>query len=151
MKFAEVKVGTRNREKTASQVELLFTWEDLLDKDGPYYGPMVSKGITLEEGEDYRILDSDGAEVTLRSAPEKVRRLIVVEMAHRLNVPTSVKVPENKASIATADRNWVSFRPRIDMPFANEAARAEYVEKNGGTAATHIEPSLAGADDEESE
>lgn len=137
-KVAEVKVGTRNRERTATQVEFLIDgepsnngefWDLLLDQDGDFYGPMVQKGLVLEEGTDYRILDSDGKEQTLKSAPEKVRSLILVEVAERLNVPTTVKVPETGSHIAANSRNWVGFRPRMDTPFEDDAARNEYIAK----------------------
>jgi hypothetical protein len=132
MKVSTEKVGRRNREKSASTVELLFDWDTLLDPEGDFYAGMTSKGITLEHGEDYLILDSDGNPITLKSGPEKVRRLIVIELAERLNVPTSVKVPDTGASVASDARDWVSFRPRMATPFADDKARAEYIEKNGG-------------------
>jgi hypothetical protein len=131
-KIAEVKVGSRNREKSAATVELLFDWDTLLDPEGDFYRPMISKGLLLEEGEDYRILDAEGSVITLKSGPEKVRKLIVTELAHRLNVPTSVKVPETGAQVASNARDWVSFRPRIDSQFATDEAKTEYIEKNGG-------------------
>ena len=137
-RIAEVKVGSRNREKTASVVELLFDWSELLDTDGDFYTPMIQKGITLEEGEDYRILDSDGNVIALKSGPEKVRSLIVCELADRLNVSTSVKVPLGGASVAIGARNWVAFRPRMDAPFETSEARNEYIEKNGGNHAAAI-------------
>ena len=138
-KVLDTKVGTRNREASASSVEWLIDGEVtsqtlmfdmLLDTEGEFYSHLVSKGLLLEDGEDYRILDSDGNETTLKSAPEKVRRLIVVEIAERLNCPTSVKVPDGGGNVAAASRNWVSFRPRIDSLFVDEAARTEYIEKN---------------------
>ena len=128
--IATTKVGSRNREKSASIVEFLFDWDELLDQEGDFYSPMIAKGITLEEGEDYIISSPTGETLTLKSGPEKVRRLIVVELAERLNVPTSVKVPDSGAHIAASARNWVSFRPRMDTPFADENALVEYIEKN---------------------
>ena len=132
-RIAEDMVGGRNREKSASRVEILFDWSDLLDEAGDFYTPMIRKGITLKEGEDYEILDSDGNTVQLKSAPEKVRRVIVCELAERLNVPTSVKVPETGAHVGEGTRNWVSFRPRMNTPFTDDEARNEYIEKNGGS------------------
>jgi hypothetical protein len=131
-RIATTKVGSRNRERSAHIVELAFSWDELLDKEGEYFAPMTKLGLTLEEGEDYRILDSDGNTASLKSGPEKVRRVIVCELAEKLNVPTSVKVPENGSHISASDRDWVSFRPRINTPFASMEARDEYIEKNDG-------------------
>jgi hypothetical protein len=131
-KPATTKVGSRNRERSAHIVELMFSWDELLDEEGEYFAPMTKLGLTLEEGEDYQILDSDGNTASLKSGPEKLRRVIVCELATRLNVPTSVKVPENGSHISASDRDWVSFRPRINTPFASVEARDEYIEKNDG-------------------
>ena len=125
----ERKVGSRSRTRGAHSVEFLFDWDELLDEDGEFYSPMIAKGLELLEGEDYRVLNPEGSVAHLKSAPEKVRELINVEIAQRLNVPTSVKVPETGAGVATSSRNWVQFRPRIEQPFESIEALNEYIAK----------------------
>lgn len=132
-KLAKTKVEARKRGRSALVVELLFDWDELLDEDGDFFAPMITKGITLEEGEDYRVLDRDGNVSSLKSAPEKMRRIIVCELAERLNAPTSVKVPDNGKNVSASDRDWVSFRPRTNTPFASSERRDEYIKKNGGS------------------
>lgn len=147
-KIATIKVGTRNRAKSASRVEFLFDWAELFDTDGDYYQPMVSKGIVLTEGEDYIITDADGNPISLKSGPEKVRREVIRHVVDNLNCPVSVKVPETGQNVSTADRKWVMFRPRIDVPFTSENARAEYLDKNGITTTSD---SLANGSESEEE
>ena len=140
----ETKVGARNREASATSVQWLGEddngevvaisiadfFEPLLDQDGDFYATMVAKGLGLDEGTDYRLMDSDGNQTTLKSGPEKVRREIVTHLARELNVPTSVKLPDGGANVAANSRNWVAFRPRMDTPFVDDAARIEYIAKN---------------------
>ena len=126
-RIAETKVGSRNREKSASVVDFLFDWDELLDTEGDYFAPMVKTGLILEEGEDYQILDSDGNTKVLKTGHNKVGKRIAAELAKSLNVRTSVRVPKKDEP-----GGWVSFRPRMDTPFSDEQARDEYIEKNGG-------------------
>jgi len=122
------KIGSRNREKSANTIELLFDWADILDPNGDFYDTMVSKGLELEEGEDYRVLDPSGEVTAMKSAPEKVRTVLREFFATELNVPTTVKVPDTGASTSAASRNWIAFRPRLDTPFEDDAARDEYLD-----------------------
>ena len=143
-KVMTVKVGSRNRDKSAATVAWLIEdangdqvhstigefFAPLLDTDGDFYHPMIKQGLELTEGDDYVIVDSDGAVSTMKSAPEKVRKAINVFIAETLNVPTSVKVPDTGANVSATSRNWIAFRPRVDMPFSDETARDEYIERN---------------------
>lgn len=143
-KIATIKVGTRNRSKSASRVDFLFDWAELFDAEGDFYAPMISKGIVLTEGEDYRITDAEGNVISLKSGPEKVRREIIRQVVDNLNCPVSVKVPETGQNVSTSERNWVMFRPRVDVPFTSDEARNEYLEKNGITSVV-----ASGAESEE--
>jgi len=130
MQVAEIKVGSRNRDKTASVVEFMFDWAEILIEDGDFYDGMISHGLRLESGEDYRIVDAEGNPVTLKREPEKVAKAIKVIVASTLNCPTSAKLPEAGPHISASSRSWVSFRPRIDTLFEDDNALAEYVETN---------------------
>ena len=150
----ERKVGARNRTRGSHSIEFLFDWDEILEEDGEFYLAMIQKGLELLEGEDYRVLNPEGSVTHLKSAPEKVRELINIELAQRLNVPTSVKVPETGAGVATSSRNWVQFRPRVEQPFESIEALNEYIAKydedatvqgNGG------EPVAMAAEEEEDE
>ena len=132
--ISQTKVGTRNREKSASVIVFGFDWAELLDENGDFYSPMVTSGLKLENGEDYEVHDADGIVVTMKSSAEKVGRLIKVEVATRLNMPTSVRLPKTGQQVSANDRQWVEFRPRVDTPFESNDARNEYIVKNGGDA-----------------
>lgn len=127
-KLVTEKVGSRNREKSANTIELLFDMAEILDPSGDFYDTLVSKGLELEEGEDYNVLNPDGEIVHMKSAPEKVRSVLREFFANELNVPTTVKVPPTGASQSASSRNWIRFRPRLDTPFTDDAARDEYLE-----------------------
>jgi len=127
-KLVEDKVGSRNREKSANTIELLFEWEDILNPDGDFYDTLMNKGLELEEGEDYNVLTPDGEITHMKSAPEKVRNVLREFFANELNVPTTVKVPPTGASQSASSRNWIRFRPRLDTPFESPEAKDEYLE-----------------------
>ncbi len=127
-KLVTEKVGSRNREKSANTIELLFEFSDILNPDGDFYDTLISKGLELEEGEDYNVLNPDGEVVHMKSAPEKVRNVLREFFANELNVPTTVKVPPTGASQSASSRSWIRFRPRLDTPFETPEARAEYLE-----------------------
>lgn len=117
-RIAETVPGSRN--KSSKVIELLFSFSDLLSEDGNFYDVMVTKGIGLVEGDDYRILDKDGNVTQLKTANVKVGAIMVRVIAEQLNVPTTVR--------ATSGSSWIEFRPNMSSPFADDTARREYLE-----------------------
>lgn len=130
MQAIERKVGTRIHDN-AKKIEWLFDWDELLtDENGEYYDTMLAKGLRLDLGKDYNIVDSTGNPTTLKTGSEKARKELVVTIAETLNVPTSVTLPPNGQDVSVESRSWVAFRPRVDTPFRDEAAKTEYITKN---------------------
>ena len=121
-KLVETKVGSREG-REGSTIEWLIDFDELLN--GQYLTQAISKGLRLENGEDFAVVDSDGNPVTVKTTPEKVAKELKLEIAERLNRPTTVRVPKTGKDIDAKARQWVEFRPRAE--FANEDEKADYI------------------------
>lgn len=121
-KLVETKVGSRGFGDGAS-VEWLITFDDLLD--GEYLTQAISKGLRLEAGEDFRVVNANGEDTELKTAAEKAAKELKLAVAERLNRPTTVRLPKTGADVDAADRQWLEFRPRDQ--FADEDAKRDYI------------------------
>lgn len=121
-KAVEKKVGAREG-RSATTVEWLISFDELLS--GEYLTQAIRSGLRLEAGEDFEIVNDDGEVVVVKTAPEKVAKVLKLEIAERLNRPTTVRVPLTGKGVRPEDRQWVEFRPRAE--FASEEERNEYI------------------------
>lgn len=122
-KLVETKVGSRPGRGDGSTIEWLVTFDELLN--GQFLTQAISKGLRLEVGEDFRVVDNDGNDVVIKTAAEKVARELKLAVAERLNRPTTIRVPKTGSEIAATDRQWIEFRPRDK--FETDTERDEYV------------------------
>ena len=121
-KAVEKKVGSREG-RSSTTVEWLISFDELLS--GEYLAQAIRSGLRLEAGEDFNIVNDDGEVELVKTAPEKVAKVLKLEIAERLNRPTTVRIPPTGKDVRAEDRQWVEFRPRDK--FASDAEKNEYI------------------------
>lgn len=123
-KAVDKKVGSREG-RSAATVEWLISFDELLS--GEYLAQAIRSGLRLEAGEDFNIVNDDGEVELVKTAPEKVAKILKLEIAERLNRPTTVRIPPTGKDVKAEDRQWVEFRPRAE--FASDEERYEYISR----------------------
>lgn len=118
------KVGSREG-RSGTNVEWLISFDELLS--GEYLAQAIRSGLRLEAGEDFEIVNDDGESVVVKTAPEKVSKILKLEIAERLNRPTTVRIPPTGKDVKAEDRQWLEFRPRAE--FANDDDKYDYISK----------------------
>ena len=121
-KAVEKKVGSREG-RSSTTVEWLISFDELLS--GEYLSQAIRSGLRLEAGEDFEIVNDEGESVVVKTAPEKVAKVLKLEIAERLNRPTTVRIPPTGKDVRPEDRQWVEYRPRAE--FASEEERNDYI------------------------
>lgn len=121
-KAVEKKVGSREG-RSATTVEWLISFDELLS--GEYLSQAIRSGLRLEAGEDFNIVNDEGEVELVKTAPEKVAKALKLEIAERLNRPTTVRIPPTGKDIRPEERQWVEYRPRAE--FASEEEKNDYI------------------------